>query len=268
MSERIAHKRAIRQAFDRAAPGYDRAAIVQRECCARLFALDAANPDPGSGPVQRLVDAGCGTGHALDTLRELFPDALPIALDFSPAMLRHACASSSSAALPLCADLEHLPLQTDSIDLLWSSLAMQWCDPQIVLQETARVLAPGGRALIATLGPRTLHELRSAFAAVDDATHVIEFSTLSQWTRSASVAGLDLLAGECAELAALAPDLRTLLADIKAIGAHTVGEGRRRKALGRQAWNLLQQAYEQNRRTDGLLPATYDLVLLSLRKPA
>lgn len=268
MSERAAHKRAIRQAFDRAAPGYDRAAVVQRECCAHLFALAAAHPDPTDSPVRRLVDAGCGTGHALDTLRKRFPDAVPIALDFSPAMLRHACASPSSAVLPLCADLEHLPLQTASVDLLWSSLAMQWCEPQIVLQETARVLAPGGRALIATLGPRTLHELRKAFAAVDDASHVIVFSTAVQWARSARVAGLDLVDSECTELAALAPDLRTLLADIKAIGAHTVGEGRRRKALGRQAWARLQHAYEPNRRADGLLPATYDLILLSLRKPA
>lgn len=266
MTERAAHKRAVRSAFDRAAAGYDRAAIVQRECCARLFALAAANP--ARGPVRRVVDAGCGTGHALDALRSLFPDAVHIALDFSPAMLNRACALSPAAVRPLCADLEHLPLQTASIDLLWSSLAMQWCDPQVVLNEAARVLAPGGLAWIATLGPRTLHELRTAFAAVDDAVHVLDFATADDWTRCAGRAGLEQVAAERSALAALAPDLRTLLADIKTIGAHTVGDGRRRKPLGRQAWATLQRAYEPARRPDGQLPATYDLILLALRKPA
>lgn len=265
MSERGAHKRAVRLAFDRAAPSYDRAAGVQRECCARLFALAAAHPV--TAPVHCVVDAGCGTGHALATLGTLFPDAAHIALDFSPAMLKRACSAPQAGVQALCADLEHLPLQADSVDILWSSLAMQWCDPQLVISEVARVLRPGGQVWIATLGPRTLHELRTAFASVDDAAHVVDFAEAEFWAQCAHHAGLETVATERSVLAALAPDLRTLLADIKAIGAHTVGDGRRRKPLGRQAWATLQRAYETHRRADGLLPASYDLILLALRKP-
>lgn len=266
MTRASAHKRAVRQAFDRAAASYDRAARVQREACARLFGL--ARAWPPAAPVLRLVDAGCGTGHALAGLGELCPDALQLALDFSPAMLARARASADATIQPLCADLEHLPLHDASIDLLWSSLAMQWCTPQTTLKEVARVLVPGGTAWIATLGPRTLHELRTAFASVDDDEHVIDFAEPGHWVACAQAAGLESVACERSEIAAVAPDLRTLLADIKAIGAQTVGAGRRRRPLGKRAWAALQLAYDAHRRADGQLPATYDLILLALRKPS
>ena len=52
-----------------------------------------------------------------------------------------------------------------------------------------------------------------------------------------------------------------------AIGAHAVGSGRRHAPLGKAAWRSLEARYEAHRRPDGLLPATYDLVLLHLEKP-
>lgn len=265
MREARRHKRAVRTAFDRAATSYDAAAAVQREACMHLDAFMSAHPI--TREVHRVIDAGCGTGHALPRLIERFPAALQLALDFSPAMLRIACTANVNS-VPLCADIEHLPLADMSVDAIWSSLAVQWCAPPSVLAEIARVLTPGGMAWIATLGPRTLHELRAAFASIDDAEHVIRFSPASTWQGQAPAAGLAVVATETYEIAALGPDLRGLLRDIKAIGAHTVGAGRRRKPLGRQAWLTLQAAYEPLRRADGQLPATYDLILIAVRKPA
>ena len=46
----------------------------------------------------------------------------------------------------------------------------------------------------------------------------------------------------------------------------TVGDGRRTRPLGRKAFETLAARYEARRRADGLLPATYDLILLILRK--
>ena len=60
-------------------------------------------------------------------------------LDFAPGMLRrvgtHCCR--------LAGDLEHLPLAAASIDLYWSSLAVQWCDLRRALAE-AREESPAG----------------------------------------------------------------------------------------------------------------------------
>ena len=266
MTERHRHKQQVRKAFDSAADSYDRAAAVQREVCHRLAALAAATPPSGS--VSRILDAGCGTGFGLDLIARPHPAAHVVALDFAPAMLARLRQNSPAAAVaPLCADLEALPLASGSIDAVWSSLALQWCDPALALVEIARALRPGGVAWIATLGPATLWELREAFARVDEASHVIRFHPPSDWIAAAGKAGLSPVTRDLDPAYALAPDLRGLLRDIKAIGAHSVGEQRRRKPLGRAAWRTLEAAYEAHRRPDGLLPATYDLILLALEKP-
>ncbi|MDR3213662.1 MAG: methyltransferase domain-containing protein [Azoarcus sp.] len=256
-------KSEIRRAFGRAASTYDNAASVQRAAVARLFAFTRALPP--AMPVRYTLDAGCGTGQALPGLAVRFPHAHRIALDFSAAMLAHV---RTPGVLPVCADIERLPFADAAIELYWSSLALQWCDPAAALAEAARVLRPGGMAWIATLGPRTLYELRTAFATVDEDSHVIDFFPISHWLAAAGDAGLIVAAHAREPLHDLAADLRELLGNIKAIGARSVGDGRRRRTLGRQGWQLLQSAYEAFRLPGGMLPATYDLILLALRKPA
>ncbi|BAL24702.1 malonyl-ACP O-methyltransferase BioC [Azoarcus sp. KH32C] len=268
MPEGRVDKHSVRSAFNRAAASYDRAAAVQREICHRLAAF-ALTGHQGAKR-QRILDAGCGTGYGLNILRDTFPDASSIAIDFAPAMLEqlmHSANPDDKPILPVCGDLEALPLASGSFDLVWSSLALQWCDPNRSLGELARVLKLGGMACIATLGPRTLWELREAFAAIDQAEHVIRFHEADFWLAAARDHGLQPVAHTREDAFALAPDLRRLLRDIKSIGAQTVGEHRRRQPLGRAAWNKLEARYEAHRRPDGLLPATYDLILLTLKKP-
>lgn len=259
-----ARQRDIRAAFQRAAASYDGAAVVQREVCGRLDALLARHLPSGAAP-RRVLDAGCGTGFGLPLLARRFPAARLLAVDFAPAMLERL---PPGLGLAVGADLECLPLPPASLDGVWSSLALQWCQPGRALREFFRVLAPGGQAWLATLGPATLRELRTAFAEVDQAEHVIAFKSLEAWAASAEEAGFRVVAREQAATWATAPSLRQLLQDIKAIGAHSVGGGRRRAPLGKDAWRRLGARYEAFRRPDGLLPATYDLILLHLEKPA
>ena len=76
----------------------------------------------------------------------------------------------------LVADAEALPLVNDSVDLVFSSLALQWCyRPDHLFAELARVLKPGGICVFTSLGPDTLRELRAAWAAVDAHQHVNAF---------------------------------------------------------------------------------------------
>lgn len=263
---RRARRHSIRNAFDKAADSYDAAALIQRQIGERLgafataFDLRAARSNGA-----RVLDAGCGTGFGLPILAQLCPAATLLSLDLAPTMLARA-RQRHDATLTICGDLEHLPLRAHSLGLLWSSLAMQWCAPASVLAESARVLAPGGVALIATLGPRSLFELREAFAAIDHERHTIDFHPTAAWCAAAQAAGLIVEGTENLALPALAPDLRGLLKDIKAIGAATVDGERRRRPLGRSAWQRLEAHYERHRRADGQLPATYDLILLALRQ--
>ncbi|MBI1907398.1 MAG: malonyl-ACP O-methyltransferase BioC [Rhodocyclales bacterium] len=266
VSERNEHKRAVRQAFNRAADSYDDAAAIQREICHALATL--LDRHPPTRPVASILDAGCGTGYGLGLLAQRFPEARRVALDFAPAMLRRIPAAQppESPHLPVCADLEALPLAPESMDAVWSSLTLQWCDPARALSEFARVLHPGAPAWLATLGPDTLWELREAFSAIDSAQHVIRFHDTSHWRQAASDAGFSVLEASTRPMYAVAPELRQLLRDIKAIGAHSVGPERRRQPLGRGAWRTLEARYEQHRRPDQLLPATYDVIFLALRK--
>ncbi|CAL94508.1 methyltransferase domain-containing protein [Azoarcus olearius] len=264
MLEPTARKAAVRRAFDRAADGYDRAADIQRAACDRLAVLAHRHP-PAHGATC-VIDAGCGTGYGAAALTALCPAASRIGVDFAPAMLQQ-MRRVAGAVAPVCADIEALPLATGCADALWSSLAMQWCTPARVLAECARVLRPGGAGWIATLGPRTLYELRAAFAEVDGAAHVLDMHDAAVWCAAARGAGLAVLACESAELQAHAPNLRTLLHNIKAVGAQTVPGDRRRAPLGRSAWRRLEHAYEAYRDADGRLPATYDLILLALFRP-
>ena len=256
-----APKRAVRAAFDKAADSYDAVASVQRAACDRLIQLATPSAhQPGHQPA-RILDAGCGTGYALAGLRQRFPAAELIALDFAPAMLRR---HPPGLARPLCADLEHLPLAAASVDAIWSSYALQWCAPGRAFPELARCLRPGGQLWIATLGPGTLAELRDAFRQVDDAEHVLPFQPPEAITAAIEAAGLRVIASERATLQAWAPDLRQLLADIKTLGAHQTGTARR-KPLGKSAWARLQAAYEQHRSANGL-PASYDTFWLIAEK--
>ena len=264
MTEPADRKQRVRAAFNRAAPSYNSAAAVQREICQQLLALARAHPP--RAPVSTLVDAGCGTGVGAGALLDWLQPTQHLAIDFAAAMLRQP--GHPARARLLCADLEALPIGDAQVDALWSSLALQWCNPATALHEIGRVLRPGGRAWIATLGPDTLHELRGAFAGIDHARHVIDFHPATHWHQCASDAGLRVRATRHPPTAATATTLKGLLRDIKAIGADQVGDGRRRAPLGRQAWQTLQTRYEKHRRADGLLPATYDVILLALEKPA
>lgn len=259
-----AYRREVREAFERAAASYDSGSQVQREICGVLAALRDDHPPQR---LDHIVDAGCGTGYGLGLLADRFPRATLIGLDFAPAMLSRALAATSAhhSLRLLCADLEALPLAPASIDAAWSSLALQWCDPRRALAELGRILKPGGSAWLATLGPRTLCELRDAFTTLDDRPHAIPFHPALEWEEHAARAGFTILERRPYLTCTLAPDLRGLIRHLKSIGAHRV-PARRTAPIGRSAWRVLEAHYERHRRSDGLLPATYDVVLFALRK--
>ncbi|MDP3125400.1 MAG: malonyl-ACP O-methyltransferase BioC [Thiobacillus sp.] len=263
----------VRRAFDHAAASYDAHAVLQREVCDRLLErLDFMTLQP-----ERVLDVGCGTGYGLAHLRARYAEAELCALDLAPAMLKVAHARLPQAnwmqralgflpscAPPLthsvCADMERLPLAANSVNLLWSSLAMQWaCDLDATLKGFHRVLAPGGLLIFATFGPDTLKELRAAFAAVDDAPHVNRFVDLHDIGDMLVHAGFASPVMEMEMLTLTYADLKTLMRDLKGIGAHNAATSRRRGLLGKSAWAKLEQAYDALR-LEGRLPATYEVI--------
>ncbi|MDE2439591.1 MAG: malonyl-ACP O-methyltransferase BioC [Betaproteobacteria bacterium] len=247
-------KARVRQSFERAAPTYDSAAQIQRRICDRL--LDMLPPLA----VDRLLDAGCGTGYALPLLCRHFPQALAIGLDLSPAMLRRIATPCSR----ISGDLEHLPLAAGCVDLYWSSLAVQWCELPLVLREAHRLLRPEGALALASLGPETFHELRTAFAGVDEYRHTLAFHSADEVRYMACTAGFATVDVQHQTEIAHYPDFKSLLRSVKAVGANQIGVGRRTSLMSRNTFLRAEAAYEAQRTSHGL-PLTYDVISLHAR---
>ena len=261
-------KRAIRRSFEAAAGRYDASAFLQQEVARRLDDhLEGMKIDPGL-----ILDAGCGTGFGLSLLKARFPRARQLGLDLAHAMASQAQARQASApgwrrlfsrevpARLLCADMECLPLRKDSLDMVWSSLALQWVgEPDTAFREAHRVLKPEGLFLFATFGPDTLMELRAASADLDGHQHVNRFIDMHDLGDALVHAGFSNPVMEMERLTLTYEALPGLLRDLKAIGAHTVLENRRAGLMGKAEWRRLADNYERFRQ-DGRLPATYEVV--------
>jgi malonyl-CoA O-methyltransferase len=249
-------KHRVRQSFERAAATYDSAAQVQRRICGWLASGLPVGLAPGIA-----LDAGCGTGYGLRLLQERLPTTRLIGLDLSPAML----AKVPPYAYRLAGDAERLPLSNGSIHLYWSSLALQWCDLAAALGEARRVLREGGHLAVATLGPGTFAELRTAFSAADAYRHTLAFLEPEQITELLGANGLPDHRIDRRQQLCHYPDLKTLLRAVKAIGANQVGAGRRTGLMSRIAWQRAEAAYEALRQPAGL-PLTYDTIVIHAQK--
>ncbi len=256
-------KRAARRAFERAAAGYDRHAVLQQEVGTRLLAhLDPMRLDPA-----RVIDLGCGTGRFVSGLRARYPKAETIGIDFAPAMLREARARGSwwrrtfsrrGPALA-CADAEALPLATGCAQLAFSNLLLQWCRPEVVFAEAGRVLATGGLFLFSTYGPDTLKELRTAFAAADDEAHVHSFVDMHDLGDSLVHAGFADPVMEMETITVEYASVDSLARDLKGGGGHNALAARDRGLCGRERWRRMVERYERDRR-GGALPATFEVI--------
>ena len=249
-------KQRVRASFDRAAITYDAAAVVQRLVCDRLLEeLEELHLEARTSP--RILDAGCGTGYGTRMLRARWPSAQITGLDFAPSMLDFARHDTDHCC---AADIEKLPFAEARFDLWWSSLTIQWCEAATVFAEAARVLRSGGQVALSTLGPGTFHELRAAFAGVDQHRHTLPFSDADQIASAVTAADFRDVVVHRETHSIYYPDLKTLLRAVKAIGAQNVGDGARSGMLGRNAWQRVEAAYESHRESAGL-PATYDVIL-------
>lgn len=178
-----ASKSSICCLFERAASSYDAAAVLQREVSDRMFQrLDLIKFVP-----QTILDAGSGTGYGARALRQRYADSRLVELDLASTMLQVASGEASGwqkklpflrASRPwqVCGDIESLPLASNSVDMVWSNLTLQWlAPPDTAFTELARVLRPDGLLMFSTLGPDTLKELRQAFSGADGYAHVNRF---------------------------------------------------------------------------------------------
>ena len=271
MNEFVIDKKMMRRSFSRAAAGYDATAVLQREVCARMLErLDYIKMKPA-----RLLDAGSGTGWGGRQLAAKYPDAQIIALDIAIGMLQTAQSRSGwwkklfggRRQMAVCGDVEALPLAPNSIEMVWSNLAVQWCnDLPATFVELHRVLKVEGLLMFSTLGPDTLKELRLAFNGVDGHNHLNRFADMHDVGDMLVQAGFSEPVMDMEYMTLTYDDVRGVLQDLRGIGAHNATQGRGQGLMGKNAFARLLENYEKLRR-EGKLPATYEIVYGHAWKP-
>ena len=265
-------KARARRSFGRAAETYDAAAILQKLVREEMLSrLDLVKLEP-----QVILDAGCGTGLASHALQKRYAKSQVVSLDFAYPMLQQTRATRTQAGLAsklkslfggakqnlLCADIESLPLASGSTGLVWSNLAIQWCnDLDAALAEFHRVLQPESLLMFSTFGPDTLRELRTATdeASGNSYTSVSRFIDMHDIGDALVRAGFSAPVLDVERFTLTYDDVKSVMRDLKSIGAHNATDGRARGLMGKAYFARLEQCYEQFRQ-DGKLPATFEVV--------
>jgi malonyl-CoA O-methyltransferase len=251
-------KQKVAASFSKAAMSYDSAATLQRSVAEQLLhEVEVANGF--------LLDAGCGTGYWVQHLAAKAESV--IGLDMAHGMLQYGQSHFPHTQQLVESDLEILPFVDHSITQIFSSLAVQWCeDASIFLEEWYRVLKPGGKAYIATLGENTLTELRNSWHVIDGGVHVNNFLSVETLCEEVYQSPFALKKMHVESKVLGYDDVKSLMLELKNIGAQTVLNNEAKGLMGKQRFARLEEAYEIHRNEQKLLPATYEVIYMVLEK--
>ena len=246
----------INRGFSKAAPQYESAAVVQREVADRLAErLAWLLIEPAV-----VLDLGCGTGLLSEALVGKYPDATLINIDAAFSMLCSNQATKRGHAV--CADALALPLQTNSIDLIVSSLMIHWIDDQQAFwKEIKRILRPGGMIVFTASGPDTLHELQAAWASADPQyDHIHRFIDMHHIGDLLLKTGFSDPVMDKQEITLLYPSVKKLLHALKTAGVSNISENRRKGLLGKSRYKAFLAEFETFKTSENRYPATYEVI--------
>jgi len=117
-------------------------------------------------PRGTLVDVGCGPGYLITGILNQFPDLNLIGIDLSEEIIGRARNRIDQFGVQgrvtlRVGDVERLPLDDDSVDVIVSTLSLHhWQRPGAAFMEFFRVLRPGGKLLVYDLrrdSPRLIY---------------------------------------------------------------------------------------------------------------
>jgi malonyl-CoA O-methyltransferase len=251
--------------------------FLRREIAGRMFErLSLIKIDP-----RQVLDAGCGEGDDLLTLRQHFPQSALLGLDAAEAMLaetrqrevrswsgmqrlmralRVGGQHRSSQSALVCADFGQLPLKAAAIDMVWSNLALHWHpQPHSVLAEWARVLRVDGLLMFCCFGPDTFKELREVATITGSDARALPFVDLHDYGDMLVNAGFASPVMDMEKLNITYSSAAKLLDDVRAFGGNPL-ENRSRGLMSRQQGQAFKRALEQLADRDGRLGLTIEVI--------
>ncbi|MBR7888703.1 malonyl-ACP O-methyltransferase BioC [Marinomonas sp. A79] len=259
------YKKQLAKRFDRASYSYDAYADFQRQVLKHLLEL---LPTTAADVV---MDLGTGTGQALESLLSIYQPQSCIALDLSQHMLSVAESRASllerrGALHYVCADAEQLPIATSSCQLIFSSLALQWClHPSALFAELYRATAPGGFLVFSSLCQGSMAEVRHAWRALDDQEHVHQYEPIDTLKKSVTGAGWTLMSAELSRVTMYFESAQKSIDSLKKIGASLMAK-ESTSAMSPSKWKAFLREYETQRDEQGV-PLSYQVSYIVARKP-
>lgn len=214
-----------------------------------------------------VVDAGCGSGHALEPLRARYANIDYTGVDSCPPLIqtavkRHAMQPSlwqrlrnkpTTAANFVVADMASTKLAPESQDLVWSNMALHWHHrPHDVLAEWRRILRTGGLVMFSCLGPGSLQVLRRSLADADIHTAVPQFVDMHDFGDLLIEQGFADPVMDQETITLTYRSSQKLLDDLKILGGNP-SVHRRAGLTGRQWRDRLLAALERQRHMDGTI---------------
>ena len=183
-------KQAIADRFGRAAHCYDAKAQVQKQVSARALTLLRETLLPES-TVTHALDIGCGTG--IDTVK-LQQFAISVTgVDLSAGMITYAADKYKETDVNwLQGDAEKLPVTDHSVDLVYSSMALQWLSSSTkVAEECHRIMRAGTGGVIAVVVDGSLKELSNSWHGIGVNPPVNQFLPSELWREGFIRAGFN-----------------------------------------------------------------------------
>lgn len=252
------YKKKVASRFSKAAHTYDDYATFQAIVLEKLFSMVRVSESS-----EVWLDLGAGTGQALPLFNSLSCCPSLIAADLSLSMLRQVKAKQLKANL-VCADAEQLPFKKDSIDGVFSSLALQWClNLDGLFNELYRVNKQEGHVVFATLLEGSMPELSSAWHNVDGQSHQNHYVSLNVLLEACKAAGFDIEEAKSELVTVWYPSVKEVVYSLKKVGASFVSDGA--PPISPRKWHKFETVYEQNREVRGL-PLSYHVAFVHLKK--
>ena len=269
------NRKRIGRAFHRQAGEYDQHAIIQKHVVSRLDSLIESYLKTAPAG---LLDIGCGTGNLLAALQERFPHCRLHGLDLAFNMALASSRRVGGDAVIVNADAELLPFRDSYFDLVVSASTLQWVENlDKCLQESLRVLAPGGLFCAAFFGGTTLWELQESYRQaltgrqLTDVRHsgrLQRFKNIDEVHQALSSTDFEHVLVSSEIEIEYHVDASHLLRSIKGVGAATAARNDSGGGLGwRGVLHDMGNIYSSRFGSDGKIPATYEVIYIIAKRP-
>ena len=259
-------KRLIAQRFGKAASVYDEKVQVQKQVAKQALNLVSEWVAQSNTPtLERGLDIGCGTGS--DTRKLLSLCRSMTGVDISEGMIAQASQPGPHDGLQFTvADAEQLPLPENSVDLIYSSMALQWLSgPDRVAQQCARVLKHGGVGLFAVVTQDSLFELTRSWTSLGKTPQINQFLPAEQWQTALDKAGLTTQC-QVRTLTTWHESVLHVMHSLKDVGAGLVLHGNHRNTLNKTRLRQLQAFYSEHFAQAGRLPLSWQIAFLQFQQ--